>query len=70
MSYVKIKIELSNSGDEPLHGKDISESKEDLATISYNFDSLETVPNKNKMLIIETLDLGLMIIFKVEKVLQ
>ena len=48
MSYVKIKIEFLNSGDEPLHGKDILERKEDLSTTSDNFDFLETVQNKTR----------------------
>ena len=48
MSYVKIKIELSNSGDEAFNDKDTSERKEDLLTVSDNFDSLEIVQNKTR----------------------
>ena len=46
MSYVKIKIEFSNSGDEAINDKDTSEGKERISTVSVNFDYLETVQNK------------------------
>ena len=44
----KKKIELSNSGDEAFNDKDTSERKEDLLTVSDNFDSLEIVQNKTR----------------------
>ena len=46
MSYVKIKIEFSNSGDEPLNDNDTSERKEGISTVSDNFDFLKLFRTK------------------------
>jgi hypothetical protein len=48
MSYVKIKIEFSNSLHDSLNGNDTSEGKEGISRVSDKFDLHETVQNKTR----------------------